>query len=83
MAFWGGIGSTVEFKARTRNRIEWSVAEIEKDWLKCKWTKGGTRPLFIKLERVIILPGNKRRTESVWTFTEALKEPKAKGKWHT
>lgn len=83
-AFWGGIGTVVEFKGgKGRNKIEWTVAEITTDWQAVRnWTKGGTRPMFIRVEREVTLAGNKRRVESLWTYTDALQEPKRKGRWH-
>jgi hypothetical protein len=85
-AFWGAIGSTVRFnngKNHRISRLEWRVAEIENDWQNCKWTKGGKMPLFIKLERDVVLAGNKKRVDTCYTFTDALEVPAAlsKGRW--
>lgn len=80
-AFWADIGDKVEFKHSTKNRIEWTVSQVERDYRVCRWTKGGTKPLFIELKRTIYLDGNRQREETVWTHTDALKQPKGKGNW--
>lgn len=83
VSFWGGVGSTVRFKHNgVAGRIEWDVIGVETDWRAVKWTKGGKRPLFIKLQRKVSLAGGKHRVETCWTFTEALKEPEMKGRWY-
>lgn len=80
-AFWGNVGDKVIFKNTTKNRVEWIVKSICLDWRDCKWTKGGKRPLFIELERKVLVAGNRPRTETVWTCTDVLQEPDMKGKW--
>lgn len=81
MSFWGDVGTVVQFKKNNpRTPLEWTVADVETDWSACKWTKGGTRPLFIKLERPVVLAGGRKRIETVYTYTEALKQPDRKRK---
>lgn len=80
--FWADVGAVVQFKHSTKNRVEWRVKYVEADWTKCKWTKGGTMPMFIQLCREVTLAGNKRREECIWTHTGALKPPTRKG-WKT
>lgn len=84
-AFWGTVGTKVRFRNGKNSRVsrlEWTVVEIERDFQACKWTKGGKMPLFIKLERDVLLAGNKKRVDTVYTFTDALEVPSSvKGRW--
>jgi hypothetical protein len=81
--FWADVGDVVYFKHSKANRIEYRVKAVESDWQKCKWTKGGTLPMFIQLSRTVILAGDKSREETIWTHTGALSAPSKKGEWRT
>lgn len=74
-AFWGGVGSTVEFKHSNKNRTPWEVEHIETDWENCRWSKGQKQPLFITLVRRVPV-GGKHRIDRCWTCTSQLREPK-------
>ena len=80
--FWADVGDTVYFKHSKTNQVEYRVKAVESDWQKCKWTKGGTLPMFIQLTRTVILAGDKTREETIWTHTGALRAPRKKGEWH-
>lgn len=70
--FGGEIGSTVFFKNATKNRVEWTVTEVEQNWKDCRWNKGAKIPMFIHLERKVLLAGGKTRYEGVWACTNQL-----------
>lgn len=73
MAFWGNVGDTVQFKNSSRKHVEWEVAFIETDYEKCKWSKGGKTPNFIKLQRKVKAAGDKMLIDVCWTNPQQLK----------
>lgn len=76
LSFWGDIGDVVVFKNSRAPSLEWTVAEVECDYTKCRWSKKST-PNFIKLQRTVPLSNGQTRTDTVWTHPKQIKKAPA------
>lgn len=71
--FWGEIGSQVAFKRPKKTRDIWTVAHIEKDIEKIKWSNDGWIPNYIQLQMEVHSKGKEPTKITCWTCENKLK----------